>query len=358
MADMRNTEWHAMPRPSRWQAAVRQTMRQPASAYRSMCGLSSRPSNRLFPVMPVIILAVVLVLASLAASAFAAVPRAFAANARTGTLTISAVWNRDTDNPVPLAGDTYSIVRVASADLDASGNPTAFHTLQAFSGFDRDWGKLSASDSNAVAKELADFAGNHDLYEHSGKTNAAGQLTFTKLPAGLYLAARTAVANANQSYTCDPFLVAVPGVGDDGSGEFAVTVEPKFSGDDTPEPSPNPEPNPNPEPEPSPNPNPTPNPSPGITPGGTEIPAETGAAISAVAFVAIACTVAAVIIRDLRRDRGKAAARGDVTDAADGIGTADSAGTGDMTDGIDTTDVTDTAGPTVAASAAGPDDAA
>ncbi|MBW3089552.1 cell surface protein [Bifidobacterium miconisargentati] len=281
-----------------------------------MSSRSPKPFSALFVAM----LTVTLTLVGLAASSFAATPRAYAVDSRTGTLTISAIWNRDTDKPVPLAGDTYSIVRVASADLDKNGKPTAFHTLKAFAAFDREWRSLSASEYNTAAKELAEYASKHDLYEHSGKTNAAGQLKFANLPTGLYLAARTAVASANKAYTCDPFLVAVPGVADDGTGEFNVTSEPKFSGDDTPDPNPNPNPdnpdnpnpdnpgnpdNPNPDNPDNPEPNPTPTPNPGTTPGGTEIPADTGAAISAVAFVAIACTVAAVIIHDLRRDRSK-----------------------------------------------------
>lgn len=320
MADMRNTERHTMPC-----SALR---RQPA--YRSMSssdhqmtyagaprtGWVSSRSPKPFSALFVVILTVALTLAGLAASSFTATSRAYATDARTGTLTISAIWNRDTNNPVPLAGDTYSIVRVASADLDKTGKPTAFHTLKAFADFDRDWGSLSASEYNTAAKELAEYAGKHDLYEHSGKTNAAGQLKFVDLPAGLYLAARTSVASANKAYTCDPFLVAVPGIADDGTGEFNATAEPKFSGDDTPEPNPNPNPdnpdnpnpdnpdNPNPD-NPEPNPNPTPTPNPGTTPGGSEIPADTGAAISAIAFVAIACTVAAVIIHDVRRDRSR-----------------------------------------------------
>ncbi|MCH9276659.1 cell surface protein [Bifidobacterium amazonense] len=250
----------------------------------------------------------------------------------TGSLTVSAVWNRDTSGAVPLAGDTYSIVRVASADLDENGSVKAFHTLTAFSEFGYDWGHMDPSAYNEAAKKLTDHATAHQLYEHAGVTDANGSLTFRNLPIGLYLVARTGIAAANQRYACDPFLVAVPGTADDGSGQLNVTVEPKFSynGDGTPsEPGEPEEPGKPGEPEnpgdnPGDNPGNEPGETPGNTPGGTGTstntgtgtgtgdtggtgttgkPADTGAAVSTIAVAAIALTVAAVIIRDLRRGR-------------------------------------------------------
>ena len=66
------------------------------------------------------------------------------------------------------------------------------------------------------------------LYQHSGTTNVAGQLTFQNLPLGLYLVSRTSSAKVNKAYDCDPFLISIPGSGDT-SADLNITVEPKFS---------------------------------------------------------------------------------------------------------------------------------
>lgn len=235
--------------------------------------------------------------AALSALAFALVvavvaivaPPPLTAQAATyGSITIDAQWNRDSADRTALAGDTYAIVRIASADLDIeTGAIRAFRTLESFSQFDRDWAGLTSSELNTAAKQLDAYATKHRLYSVSDTTNAAGRTTFTDLEPGIYLIARTAAASANQRYDCDPFLVSVPET-NGGAAEFAVTAEPKFSDNGTVTP-----PNPTPEPEPEPN-----KPA---KPGST---ANTGAAVSVVALAAIALTVAALIIRDLRRGRG------------------------------------------------------
>ncbi|KFI53728.1 hypothetical protein [Bifidobacterium biavatii] len=328
MADMRNTtrgNHHAM-----WQPALRPSTPTPAqpkhhepSPVRSS---AYKPLERILAIL----LAVGLVMLGIIATA-ANAPRAVAAETVTGSLTVSAVWNRDTSSALPLAGDTYSIVRVASADLDGNGRVKAFHMLNTFSEFSYNWGHMDPSAYNAAAKTLTDYATAHQLYEHAGVTDANGSLTFRNLPIGLYLVARTGIATANQRYSCDPFLVAVPGNADDGTGQLNVTVEPKFSdnGGGTPgEPGEPGEPGKPGEPEnpgdnPGDNPGNEPGETPGNTPGGTGTtpggtntntntntgtgttgkPADTGAAVSTIALAAIALTVAAVIIRDLRRDR-------------------------------------------------------
>ncbi|NEG88664.1 cell surface protein [Bifidobacterium aerophilum] len=233
-------------------------------------------------------------LSSLAFALIAAVvatPPLTAQAATYGSITIDAQWNRDSDDRTALAGDTYAIVRIASADLDAeTGTVRAFRTLESFSQFDRDWAGLTSSELNAAAKQLDAYATKNRLYAISDTTNAAGRATFTDLEPGIYLIARTAAASANRRYDCDPFLVSVPET-NGGATEFAVTAEPKFSDNGTVTP-----PNPTPEPEPEPEPEPNKPAKPGST-------ANTGAAVSVVALAAIALTVAALIIRDLRRER-------------------------------------------------------
>lgn len=227
-----------------------------------------------------------------------AAPARIAQAAPVGSITIDAQWDRGTANQTALAGDTYAIVRIASADLDAdTGVIRAFRTLKPFSSFDRDWAKLTSSELNTAAKQLNAYAAKRQLYVDTGVTDGVGRAYFTDLDAGIYLIARTAVASANQRYDCDPFLVAVPET-NSGTPTFAVTAEPKFSdnGGVTP---PNPSPNPSPQPEPN-------QPNQPTTPGTStkpKTPANTGATVSVIALAAIALTVAALIIRDLRRGR-------------------------------------------------------
>ncbi|WP_169241057.1 hypothetical protein [Bifidobacterium olomucense] len=68
-------------------------------------------------------------IASICAMAFALViaPVHTAQAAAVGSITIDAQWNRDTADQTALAGDTYAIVRIASAELDSDG-PSALST--------------------------------------------------------------------------------------------------------------------------------------------------------------------------------------------------------------------------------------
>ena len=145
-----------------------------------------------------------------------------------GALTINAVWGRDTASPKSLAGDTYSIVRVATVTTNNDGSVSSYKTVGDFSGLTADWERLTSSEYHDAAKKLATHAAKNKLYQHSGTTNVAGQLTFQNLPLGLYLVSRTNSAKANKAYDCDPFLISIPGSGDT-SADLNITVEPKFS---------------------------------------------------------------------------------------------------------------------------------
>ena len=123
-----------------------------------------------------------------------------------GTLTINAVWGRDAASPKSLAGDTYAIVRVATVTTNSNGSVSSYKTVSDFSGLTADWERLTSSEYHDAAKKLAAHAAKNKLYQHSGTTNAAGQLTFQNLPLGLYLVSRTDSAKANKAYDCDPFL--------------------------------------------------------------------------------------------------------------------------------------------------------
>ncbi|NEG56035.1 isopeptide-forming domain-containing protein [Bifidobacterium platyrrhinorum] len=217
-----------------------------------------------------------------AVTGLATAPATARAAAVTGSLTIDAQWDRGQDDAVPLAGDTYSIVRVASADLDDNGTITAFHTLDAFSRFDADWAKLTSSQLNAAAKRMDAHAAEHRLYATTGVTDANGRTTFTRLAVGIYLVARTHVASANTKYTCDPFLVSVPDGNDltGGAPALNVTVEPKFGDNGTVTP-----------PEPGEHDKPA-------NPGNT---AMTGADIAGIGALTVAVGVAGLVFAAIRR---------------------------------------------------------
>ena len=200
-----------------------------------------------------------------------------------GTLTINAVWGRDTASPKSLAGDTYAIVRVATVTTNNDGSVSSYKTVSDFSGLTADWERLTSSEYHDAAKKLAAHAAKNKLYQHSGTTNAAGQLTFQNLPLGLYLVSRTDSAKANKAYDCDPFLISIPGSGDT-AADLNITVEPKFSTSTPPTP-------------------PEHEHNPGEMPGNPGLIGRTGAAVGSIAAAAGLMLLVAFILFRLRMRR-------------------------------------------------------
>lgn len=213
-----------------------------------------------------------------------------------GALTINAVWGRDTASPKLLAGDTYSIVRVATVTTNNDGSVSSYKTVGDFSGLTADWERLTSSEYHDAAKKLATHAAKNKLYQHSGTTNVAGQLTFQNLPLGLYLVSRTSSAKANKAYDCDPFLISIPGSGDT-SADLNITVEPKFS---TGTPIVPPENNPSEEPG---NPGEVPEHPSSRQPGNPGLIGRTGAAVGSIAAAAGLMLLVAFILFRLRMRR-------------------------------------------------------
>ncbi len=195
-----------------------------------------------------------------------------------GALTINAVWGRDTASPKSLAGDTYSIVRVATVTTNNDGSVSSYKTVSDFSSLTADWERLTSSEYHDAAKKFATHAAKNKLYQHSGTTNVAGQLTFQNLPLGLYLVSRTSSAKANKAYDCDPFLISIPGSGDT-AADLNITVEPKFSAGTLVTPSEN---------------------NPSEEPGNPGLIGRTGAAVGGIAGVAAVILVIAFAVLKLR----------------------------------------------------------
>lgn len=156
-----------------------------------------------------------------------------AAAAPKGSISLSVV-TQDSNGSHQLAGDTFTLVQVATTQVHdgGSGQSTGvtYTMLAGFERYDSDWASLSASDVAAAAKNLAQAAfdaGALDAGVPRKVPEGARTLTFSGLDSGLYLVVRTGVADANKGLTCDPVLVSVPLL-EDGSFTYDVDVDPKF----------------------------------------------------------------------------------------------------------------------------------
>lgn len=165
--------------------------------------------------------------------AAAAVAPQVAAATPMGSVSLS-VFAEDVYGSHQLAGDTFTLIRVATAQVydggDGQSAGVAYTMAAGFERYDRDWASLSASDVAATARELAQTArdaGSLDAGVSQRVPEGARTLTFSGLDSGLYLVVRTGVADANKSLTCDPALVSVPLL-ENGAFTYDVEVDPKF----------------------------------------------------------------------------------------------------------------------------------
>lgn len=131
---------------------------------------------------------------------------------------------------VALAGDGYTLTKVASAEVDESDS-ISYVAEEAFSGVDRNWAALDGAGLRAAAHEVFAHAEKHGVKpQATAYADAAGKAVFSPLEPGLYLIIRSEVAPANTEFSCDPALVSVPTTV---NGVFVYTVEvtPKFEHD-------------------------------------------------------------------------------------------------------------------------------
>ena len=131
---------------------------------------------------------------------------------------------------VALAGDGYTLTKVAAAEVDESDS-ISYVTEEAFSGVDRNWAALDGAGLRAAAHEVFAHAEKHGVKpQATAYADAAGKAVFSPLEPGLYLIIRSEVAPANTEFSCDPALVSAPTTV---NGVFAYTVEvtPKFEHD-------------------------------------------------------------------------------------------------------------------------------
>ena len=145
------------------------------------------------------------------------------------SLTLQCTYE-DGGSKTALAGDTYSIAKIASARVTgAEGKPLLQYTLlPAYQSFDCDWGALTSMQLREKAMAIYEAVEKSKDYLASQTTDAKGTLVFDKLEAGMYLVVRTRAVNS--SYRFEPYLISVPQV-TAGQLTYAVVSEPKFSAD-------------------------------------------------------------------------------------------------------------------------------
>lgn len=160
--------------------------------------------------------------AIIAICAMTITPCAMAAHG-SGTISIEARSTDANGTIVSMAGDVWSLSLVATVTIDTNGNRT-YSTAAGYEAFSHnDWGTLGDGARRQMAVTLASHASANNLYNESASVTSGGTATFTGLPDGLYLVARTGINPSNQAYEASPTLIDLPN--DDGSRN--VTAAPK-----------------------------------------------------------------------------------------------------------------------------------
>lgn len=125
-----------------------------------------------------------------------------------------------------LAGDSYAIAFIAEAHFYENGG-IEYSVCPDFSEYEYDWSAVNAVESKDMAKELEEYAKEHQLYFETDQTDESGVVQFTDLAPGVYLISRTNTLADNSGYTTDPVLVGIPS-NEDGKQIYDVTVDLKF----------------------------------------------------------------------------------------------------------------------------------
>lgn len=127
-------------------------------------------------------------------------------------------------------GAGFDLYRVAEISADGK-----FTLSGDFKGYSVSLDNSSAGQWRALAETLAGYVERDGLRPlDSGKTDRDGVLAFPTagktLQSGLYLALGEPYVDGRKTYTAEPFLVSLPGVGETGGQwQYDVTVVPKYT---------------------------------------------------------------------------------------------------------------------------------
>ncbi len=157
---------------------------------------------------------------------------------RTDSLTVKCSTS-DGEEETLLSGIGLSVAKVADVTCEY-GNVT-YTLTEDYAEANVSFEGISASESNAIAKKLAQIQDNKGYSGEKKVTGADGVVSFSGLEHGMYLVRQVSSTGMAKDYTTyEPFLVMVPEVGEN-SWVYEVNVYPKTTVKKVEKPTPPPE---------------------------------------------------------------------------------------------------------------------
>lgn len=134
------------------------------------------------------------------------------------------------DGDKGISGAEFGLLRVGDA-LESGG----FKLSGDFARYGVTLEGLDSSGWRAAAQTLAAYARRDGIAPDSrAETGRDGRALFDSLTPGLYLVTGERTVSGGRVYTPEPFLVSLPGAGEDGEWDYSVAARCKF--DDEPKP--------------------------------------------------------------------------------------------------------------------------
>ncbi len=131
-----------------------------------------------------------------------------------------------------VAGSEFELYRVGGA-LESG----RFTLSGEFARYNVSLDGLDASGWRAAAQTLAAYARRDGIApDGRAETDRDGRAEFGPLTPGLYLVVGGRTVSGGMVYTPEPFLVSLPGAGEDGAWDYSVTARCKFDGEPVPPP--------------------------------------------------------------------------------------------------------------------------
>ncbi|MGI6721874.1 MAG: Spy0128 family protein [Anaerovoracaceae bacterium] len=136
---------------------------------------------------------------------------------RTDSLTINMVYHNTIDTATPIAGAELTIYQVAS--LKTRGGGATYSGIPPFTAADVSYEDMTAESSHEAAAKLDKIVISQGVEGKTAVTNAKGQASYSDLAHGVYLVRETGRSGQALAYSrIDPYLVLVPGIKKDSTG--------------------------------------------------------------------------------------------------------------------------------------------